>query len=322
MATKRHYFYRILSLFFIAFVCALFILAYLSAQQVSSNLTGKKSTLTIKEKNVFDTASTTAQAIFVFNPQTGNTIYEKNSDMELPLASVAKIMTAIVASEYSTSSTITVDRQFLDTEGDNGLFSGEKWKTEDILSFALSVSSNDAMEAVSSHLGSLMANTNNLTTGKNFFVNVMNEKAASLHLVHTHFFNPTGLDTANGTNGAYGSAHDVALMLWYGVEHFPKIFGVTSQDKVEFVSESNKHHVALNTNPLVKELPGIVASKTGYTDIAGGNLAMVFTAGKNKTPLVAVVLGSTFDGRFEDMNTIIRVTREYMLQYDNTTSTK
>ncbi|MFA6094756.1 MAG: hypothetical protein WC757_02615 [Candidatus Paceibacterota bacterium] len=297
------------------------ILAYLSAQEVSRKPYEQKPVLIVKEKSVFDTASTTAQAVFVFDPTTGETLYEKNADLELPLASVAKIMTAIVASEYSTSTIITVDRQFLNVEGDNGLFSGENWKIRDILSFALSVSSNDAMEAVASHIGSSMANTENLAVGKNFFVDAMNKKATSLNLVHTHFFNPTGLDTKDGTNGAYGSAHDVAVMLWHGVKNFPTIFSTTAESRAEFTSENNKHHTAINTNPLVKTLPGIIASKTGFTDIAGGNLAMAFIAGNTEMPFVAVVLGSTFDERFEDMNTLIRLTRKYMVEYENSLTT-
>ena len=70
---------------------------------------------------------------------------------------------------------------------------------------------------------------------------------------------------------------------------------------------------AFNTNEALGELPGLIMGKTGITDLAGGNLGIVFEVSPNH-PVVAVVLGSTRDGRFEDMKKLVARTQETILK--------
>jgi D-alanyl-D-alanine carboxypeptidase len=77
------------------------------------------------------------------------------------------------------------------------------------------------------------------------------------------------------------------------------------------VSEDGFIHTAENTNKQVYSFPGLLGSKTGYTDYAGGNLAVVFDAGLNH-PIAVVVLGSSLDGRFTDVRKLVDATAEYM----------
>jgi D-alanyl-D-alanine carboxypeptidase len=84
------------------------------------------------------------------------------------------------------------------------------------------------------------------------------------------------------------------------IKNNPSLIESTSENTEDFVSESNIKHVASNTDAVMNEIPGLIASKTGYTDLAGGNLAVVFDAGIMH-PVAVVVLGSTVDGRFSDV---------------------
>ena len=63
-------------------------------------------------------------------------------------------------------------------------------------------------------------------------------------------------------------------------------------------------HTATNTNEVVGSIPGLIASKTGFTDLAGGNLVVAFDAGINR-PVIISVLGATKDGRFTDMEMLV-----------------
>ena len=80
-----------------------------------------------------------------------------------------------------------------------------------------------------------------------------------------------------------------------------------SKEEVDFVSLSGFVHRVPNTNILTNSFVNIIASKTGLTRLAGGNLAIVFDADLGR-PVVAVVLGSTEEGRFTDMKQLISAT--------------
>jgi D-alanyl-D-alanine carboxypeptidase len=141
-------------------------------------------------------------------------------------------------------------------------------------------------------------------------VRLMNEKAESLGLMRTYFLNPTGLDISSEVGGAYGTARDVAKLLAYATKHHYDIFGITTLDSHTFVTTDGTHHIGTNTNTYASSTTRLLASKTGYTDLAGGNLAVVFDVGLGH-PVVAVVLGASKEGRFTDMQNIISATYTY-----------
>ena len=80
-----------------------------------------------------------------------------------------------------------------------------------------------------------------------------------------------------------------------------------------FSSESGGAHAVLNTNRETGELPLLIASKTGYTDLAGGNLVIAFDAGFNR-PIIIAVLGSTAEERFTDVEKLVWATLAYLQQ--------
>ena len=185
---------------------------------------------------------------------------------------------------------------------------GEKWRARDLLDFTLLVSSNDGAASLAAAAGLVFSGSGQNTestitdvaTRENDFVGKMNEKARSLGLVQTYFLNETGLDLQSQVSGAYGSARDVANLLAYAVEKYPDLFEATRQPTLKVSPLDGKSREAKNTNEAVLKIPGLIASKTGYTDLAGGNLAVLFDAGLGH-PIAIVVLGSSEQGRFADV---------------------
>jgi D-alanyl-D-alanine carboxypeptidase (penicillin-binding protein 5/6) len=266
--------------------------------------------------NPFNGIRLEARAAYVLDTTTEQVLFAKNGELQLPLASLTKIMTAIVALESVPSGTIiTIDKKSLKNEGDAGLLAGERWLLHDLLGFSLLVSSNDGADAVASVVGSLGKTARSYDTYKKEFVEKMNRKAKELGLTQTYFVNETGLDISKSSSGAYGSARDMAQLFKYALEHAPDVLEVTRYDTLKFNSLNKITHIAKNTNIINEKIPVLVASKTGYTDLAGGNLIVAFEAGLAK-PIIVVVLGSTLDGRFADVEKLIWTTLAYLQDYD------
>jgi D-alanyl-D-alanine carboxypeptidase (penicillin-binding protein 5/6) len=123
-------------------------------------------------------------------------------------------------------------------------------------------------------------------------------------LNQTYFLDETGLDESETLSGGYGSAKDVALVLAYIYKINPRLIEATSKDVLTIESESGFIHTVHNTNKAFKNIPSLIGGKTGFTDLAGGNLAIVFDKGLGQ-PIIAVVLGSTKDERFVDMKKLV-----------------
>jgi D-alanyl-D-alanine carboxypeptidase len=98
----------------------------------------------------------------------------------------------------------------------------------------------------------------------------MNDTAEDLGLAQTYFVNETGLDTSPTAAGAYGSAWDIAELLGAVFERAPGILEATSKAETTYHSLGGTSHLASNTNISATETAGLIASKTGFTDLAGG----------------------------------------------------
>ncbi len=225
----------------------------------------------------------------------GTTLYAYNEDAQLPLASLTKIMTVLTARDtLSESDTVTATKDALSADGDSGLREGEKWGVQELTDLTLMASLNDGARA----LALAAAQKEGITLPQ--FIEKMNTKAKMIGLTQTYFLNETGLDVSQSNAGAYGSAHDVVKLLAYAVQHAPRFVEGSTEETKSFTSESGFVHKAQNTSPLPAGLPGVIASKTGFTDLAGGNLVVMFEPLPGR-PVAAVVLGSTREGRDTDM---------------------
>jgi D-alanyl-D-alanine carboxypeptidase len=149
---------------------------------------------------------------------------------------------------------------------------------------------------------------------------MMNAKAEELGLTQMQFYNESGLDIesstsgdlpqngssarASATAGGYGSAHDVASLFSKLWRKYPAAVEITAMPAARIVSQDNIVHVLPNTDGAIGKFSGLIASKTGYTTLAGGTLAIIFDRGISD-PVVAVVLGSSQQGRFDDMAKLV-----------------
>jgi len=259
-----------------------------------------------------------AKATYVYDIRTQTVLFAKNENIRLPLASLAKIMSALVAEDSSPPyGVVTVSGKALEAQGDSGLLRDERWALRDILDFSLLTSSNDGMRAVALSLGALSRADATPEEIINDFVGEMNRKAQELGLKNTYFGNETGLDQSvqagepKAKGSAYGTARDMSALVEYILSHHPALFTATRETATALKSLDNHSHVAKNTNILVAEIPGLLASKTGFTDIAGGNLVVVFDPELGR-PIIISILGSTEEGRFKDARTLIDAIMEYI----------
>ena len=242
-----------------------------------------------------------AKSAVIFDPVKKEAIFSFNPNAAAPMASIVKVMTAIVALESMPSGTIvTILKEALSEEGDTGLLLYEKWLLPDLVQFMLTVSSNDAAKALALASGGDTSS----------FIEAMNKKAADLGLGSTNFSNETGLDLGVKLSGATSSAGDIAEMLSYGFLNHKEIFEAASKPEIILTSMTGIKHKVKNTDVLVSSLKNILASKTGFTNLAGGNLAVVFKTSSGSL-FSAVVLGSTLDGRFKDMEQLIKAVSKY-----------
>ena len=259
---------------------------------------------------IFKDVQITAKSAYVYDVAQAKVIYKKNEFAQLPLASITKLMMALTAIDlFPKNSEITIMREFLSEEGDSGLLANESWDMKNLLDFSLVVSSNDGARSIASVIGATKLNTTDYDLGRKEFVKMMNMKAQDLGLRQTYFINENGLDVGS-TSGGYGSAIDVANLLTYILSNRPEILEATKYERIDIDSNS-KIHSAKNTNKEVNGVPGLIASKTGYTEMAGGNLAIAFDASMQR-PIIIVVLGSTQQGRFTDVETLVRASLEYV----------
>jgi D-alanyl-D-alanine carboxypeptidase (penicillin-binding protein 5/6) len=253
-----------------------------------------------------------ANAAYVFDITQNRPIYLKHESWKLPLASLAKIMTVIVAKEnLPEDELVTIQKSAIKEVGDNGLRIGEKWKLDDLIKLMLTASSNDAAHAVASAV-EMHLSPNPDTDNVPYFVEKMNETAKHLELSETSFKNGTGLDLNEDNSGAYGSAEDVGSLFLYAYKKYPDLFVPTTLPATIIPSLDGKEHPVLNTDTITDRIPHLLASKTGFTDIAGGNLALIFKA--NNEEMIAVVLGSSREGRFDDMRELVRAAYTWTLR--------
>jgi D-alanyl-D-alanine carboxypeptidase len=294
---------------------ALLSLMFLSSLYASRGIRINKQGELVKEfVDPFANVSIVGKAAIVFDVKSGKVLYQKNADEVLPLASITKIMTAVTALDLLPNYTvITINKEFLKEEGDSGFYRDEKWKLRDLLDFSLVTSSNDGVAAIASAAGAVGSGTKDLDIGREEFIAKMNAKALVIGIPDAHFFNESGLDVSATQSGGYASARDVAKLFSYALKNRPEIFEATRYKNTTVTSLDKITHPAKNTNESIDDLPGVVGSKTGFTNLAGGNLAVIFDPGLAR-PVVIAVLGSTAEGRFSDVTLLAQKALEAIAQ--------
>ena len=228
-------------------------------------------------------------------------LFEKNSGEPLPIASLTKLMTALVvfglSGTYDPSQLITITKEAISQDGQSkygDLRIGEKLSVDALLHIMLIESSNDAAFAFTQPIG------------EEGFVNLMNIYGKNLGLLSTIFVNPTGLEPDNpAEQGNLSSAKNLAELAEYLLKNYPQIFQITSQKSYNILKpDGSLHHfIPQNTNELLGEIHGIIGGKTGWSPQALGCLLLILKDPENNGYFINVVLGA--DDRFSEMRKIV-----------------
>ncbi|MED4083079.1 D-alanyl-D-alanine carboxypeptidase [Halalkalibacterium halodurans] len=223
-----------------------------------------------------------ASSAIVIERDTGQVLFEKNSDEKLPPASMTKIMTLLLIMEAIDSGKITYDDMVRTSEnaasmGGSQVFlePGEEMSVRDMIKAIAIASGNDASVAMAEHLAGT----------EEEFVGMMNEKARQLGLKNTNFVNTNGLPEKDH----YTSAYDLA-MISKELLKYEDITEFTSVYEDYLRKGTDKEFWLVNTNRLVKFYPGVDGLKTGYTKEA--KYCLTATAVKNGMRVITVVMGA------------------------------
>ncbi|MEN9920366.1 MAG: hypothetical protein RL538_259 [Candidatus Parcubacteria bacterium] len=246
-----------------------------------------------------------AKAAYVWDIKGKRALYMKNEDEVLPLASITKLMTAMLAYELAALDTDTrLSTKAIAQEGGNGLEAGEEITLENLSRLALITSSNDAAYQLGASTGALLGDKD----PSRQFVEGMNIRAEELELETLKFKNTTGLDISPSEAGAVGSAKEVSYLMEYILANYPELIESTTLGGARIYNSQGEFHDIENTNEALYAIPNLLGSKTGYTDLAGGNLTIAFDAGMDR-PIIVTVLGSTRDERFTDVIRLVNAVR-------------
>jgi D-alanyl-D-alanine carboxypeptidase len=260
----------------------------------------------VSNTDIFEETVISAQSAIVWDAKRHKVLFNKNADDRRPLASITKLMTALIAYELLDPSTpVEITNTALRADGDSGFHDGEMFTMQNLADLTLIESSNDGASALGAAVGTIIAPTSDTEQA---FVHAMNVKAEELGLGSIHFENSTGLDISESEAGAYGSARDVALLMEYIIKYTPDAVTFTNLDAKVIYNKNGDSYAAENTNTIVDEIEGLMASKTGYTDLSGGNLVVAVNVGLDH-PIIIAVLGSTQNGRFSDTDELLRRAR-------------
>lgn len=238
-------------------------------------------------------ASFTAHSILVKDAETGMTLYQKQEYDTWPIASITKLMSALVLLEKDipwTASTTVVDDALVDTH----MYGGDTYSFEELWNTALIGSSNKAIMTLADKIGWERA----------AFVSRMNERATELGMGDTHFVEPTGLDSGN-----VSTASDVAVLLEEVSRHDRIRETLITPEYEIYSAERNKAHHLWNTNWLLlgwvpHTFEAIALGKTGYIDASLYNFAVTIVGAGGRTLDVVILGANHHEARFTEARDI------------------
>jgi D-alanyl-D-alanine carboxypeptidase (penicillin-binding protein 5/6) len=213
-------------------------------------------------------------ASVVYDADTGEILYDDDSSLERPIASVTKIMTAIIVIErVSLNKKVTFKQEWKVEGSSSGFIPGREYTVRQLLYALMLSSGNDAAVGLAE-----------ITSGSvSKFADLMNAKASELGLTHTHFKNPHGLDE----EGHYSSAKDLAALTAYALKN-QKFALIVSTREAKVGGVYFKNH-----NKLLWYGKDIIGVKTGFTEKSGRTL--VSAARRNGRMLIIVTLNDPND---------------------------
>src|SRR3989344_5293087 len=222
----------------------------------------------------------TAKSFLIYDTKNEKIIFSKEPGRILPIASLTKLLTAVISLDYfSSQEIITMTGDSLNADGEGAdFYLQEQIYFKDLLGAMLVKSSNDAALAIAKALEQ--------KTGENF-IGMMNRKARQIGMTESRFIDPAGL----GDDG-FSTARDLLRLARYS-KNYPEVWhllGLRSLD-INAVDGKLTHHFE-STNKLWASMPNLKGGKTGYTDGALGCMILEEDLPEQDSSLIIIVLGS------------------------------
>jgi len=221
-------------------------------------------------------------AYIAIDDTTGQVLLSKNASTQVSIASLTKIMSAMIALDLmSPQETITVSQlASIMPPTKIGVSPGERLTLDELLHAMLMTSANDAGQAVADGIDAKY--------NSHIFIWAMNEKARLLGLKHTHFGSAQGFDTTDN----YSTASDLAIISHYAMTHYPEIAQIVGEDYVQLpATATHKEYDLYNWNGLLDVYPNISGIKIGNTKAAG--YTNIVVAQRNGKKVLVVLLGAS-----------------------------
>jgi D-alanyl-D-alanine carboxypeptidase len=252
---------------------------------------------------------TRSKASIAIDADTGTILHYQNAREKRSIASLTKIMTAIVALEEIEDlkkETVTIDRDALSQIGtrvgcpgsgrcvSNRLRLGEKISAWNLFQAMVMNSTNDAAVALGNHIAG----------SQEKFAKLMNEKAKEMGLKDTHFCNPSGLDDDDNPGACYSTAYDIARISAYSLQYDEIWDTMKIKEKEIYSADGQIKHRIVNTDILIDQMSNCMGGKTGFTYEAGKSL---MTAAHHPIDKDVKVIGVVLDNyyRWADMKKLL-----------------
>ena len=266
----------------------------------------------------YDDVDKYSKGSILIDQLTNRTLYEKNPDKKMPLASLSKMMTFLIAIEsieegkVKEDDLVEIDKEIAKVRGSSyKLKEGEKVPLIELMNGLMIVSGNDAAVAIAKYIGGSVDN----------FVDIMNKRTKELGMKNTTFVNPNGLpiyslkDPKRPPMENISTARDIAILAKYMFDNYEKqVISITDK---EVYSYPKRGFCKNNTNVLLQLLPDVDGVKTGYTGNAGYCLCFSMKVHKDQEKndvnnrLIGVVLGANHkDKRTKSSLSILKYGKE------------
>ncbi len=239
--------------------------------------------------------------------ESGTILHYDNGRKQTQIASLTKMMTAILAVENipDLNAEVTIKKEGLHVDGTvvgcptsvlcngNRMYAGEKVHAIDLLKAMLLNSANDAATSLGIYISG----------SPDAFVEKMNQRAKNMGLIDTHFCTPSGLEIDGRENECYSSSYDIARIAAASMQ-YNLIWDIMKIPEGQFYSTDGKYmHILKNTDKLLETLPNCLGGKTGFTPLAGYSLLMGSTDPTGKHKVITVLLND--QQRWEDMKSLL-----------------
>lgn len=244
----------------------------------------------------------TCPTAILMEASTKSVIYEKAPDERRSPASITKIMTAILIFDAIEAGKISLEDEvvtsaYAKSMGGSQVYleEGEKQTVDTLIKCIMVSSGNDASVAMAEYIAG----------SESSFVQMMNERAASLGMENTHFEDCCGL---TDSDNHYTTARDIALMAQELITRYPQIKSYTTiwmENITHVTMQGSKEFGLANTNKLLKQYPYTTGLKTGSTNKA--KYCVCATANKDGVELIAVIMGCpNYKDRFTEAQSLLQ----------------